>query len=115
MDASGWADPAFLVEVGDAEAAAKVLDKLATRANVYFREQRPGPGKPVMEFERMPLPERGYRLASPAGAVPWLTDQLQPTVLVGKAYIAAASSPAWHAPRLPRRRRHASDTSSTES
>jgi hypothetical protein len=94
LEANGSADPAFLIEVEDAEATAKLLDEVISRANAYFREQRPGDGRPAMAFERLPSPERGYRLTSPAGNVPWLTDQLQPTVLLGKSFIAAAGSPA---------------------
>ena len=93
-DANGSADPAFLVEVDDSEAAAKLLDELVSRANAYFREQRPGDGPAAMSFERLPSPERGYRLTSPARAVPWLSDRLQPTVLLGKSFIAMAANPA---------------------
>ena len=60
-DSDGSADPAFLVEVDDSEAAAKLLDELVSRANVYFREQRPGDGPAAMSFER--LPSAGARLS----------------------------------------------------
>ena len=93
-EANGSADPAVLIEVDDAEATGKLLDDIMSRANAYFREQRPGDGPPVMAFERLPSPERGYRLTSPARNVPWLTDQLQPTVLLGKSFIATAGTPA---------------------
>jgi hypothetical protein len=69
------------------------MDELATRANAYFRQQRPSAGPPVMVFERLPAPENGYRLTSPAGAVPWLTDRLEPTILLGKSSLAAAATP----------------------
>ena len=92
-DSAGSADPAFLIEVRDSDAAGAALDKLVTRANAYFREQRPGAGLPVMAFEALPAPERGYRLTSPAKAVTWLSDQLAPTVLLGKSYVAAAATP----------------------
>jgi hypothetical protein len=93
-DGNGSADAAFLIEVADPEATAKLLDEIISRANTYFREQRPGDGQPVIAFERLPSSERGYRLISPAKVVPWLTDQFQPTVLLGKSFIAAAASPA---------------------
>ena len=51
-DADGSADPAFLVEVDDSEIAGKYLDEIISRANAYFRAQRPGNGPPVLAFER---------------------------------------------------------------
>ena len=93
-DAEGSADPAFLIEVQDSERAGKLLDEMVSRANAYFLRQRPDDGGPAIAFERLPAPERGYHLVSPAGAVPWLSDQLEPTVLLGKSYFAVAANPA---------------------
>ncbi len=91
--AKGSADPAFLIEVDDSDAVAKLLDEIMSRANAYFREQRPGDGPPAMAFERLPSPERGFRLTSPTSAVPWLSDQLQPAILLGKSFLSVAANP----------------------
>ena len=96
-DADGSADPAFLVEVDDSEIAGKYLDEIISRANAYFRAQCPGNGPPVLAFERLPAPDHGYRLISPARVVPWLTGQLQPAVLLGKSFLSVAASQIWHA------------------
>jgi hypothetical protein len=45
-----------------------------------------------MAFERLPLPDRGYLLTSPAGVVPWLGADLQPTVILGKQFVIAAAT-----------------------
>ena len=37
-------------------------------------------------------PDRGYQLTSPARLVPWLNDNLKPTILVGKSSVALASN-----------------------
>ncbi len=92
-DANGSADPAFLVEVDDSDIAGKYLDEMISRANAYFRAQRPGNGPAALAFERLPAPDHGYRLISPARVVPWLTDQFQPAVLLGKSYLSIAASP----------------------
>ena len=90
----GDSDPAFLIEVADPVVTARLLDEAASRANQYFRRERPGDGPPALILDRLPAPERGYRLTSPAGAVPWLKDGLEPTILLGKKYIALAASRA---------------------
>jgi hypothetical protein len=91
--------PTLLVEVDDAKAFGKVIDSLARRLNAQFRTAREGDkGKPADDLptfalERLPAPERGYRLTSPAGIIPWLGEGQQPTLLVGESYVAFAANP----------------------
>ena len=91
--------PTFLIEVDNSKEFEKVLETLVSQANVYFRNQSGGePGqlhegeRPVMAFERLFSPERGFRLTSPAGVVPWLGADLQPTVMLGKSFIVLAAT-----------------------
>jgi hypothetical protein len=94
--------PTLLIDVKDVEALDRALDSLATRLNAYFREQEFGDaGVPAanqrpatLALERLPAPERGYRVTSPAKRVPWLTDDLHPTVLLGRKVAVIAANPA---------------------
>lgn len=81
------------------DAFAKGLDALVTRVNRTLRDrdaraddsnrnEREDP--PILAWERLPAPERGYRLASPAGLVTWLEPGNGPTILVGKSSVAFA-------------------------
>jgi hypothetical protein len=96
-DHAGDAIPTLLVEVDDAEAFARVLDALATRMNNYLRDLQGGAKAEepaAIALVRLPAPEHGYRLASPAGLIPWLTDEVEPTILLGKSYLVVAANPA---------------------
>ncbi len=86
----GEAVPAFLIGIDDPEAVNKALGELASALNDHFRKQK---GE-ALAVERLPAPERGYRLVSPAGVVLWLTDALRPTILVGKSSLVVAANPA---------------------
>ncbi len=100
-DATATAVPTFLIEIGNADALEKVLETLVSRFNAYFRDQ--GAGKegrqgdandaPVMAFERLPAPDRGYRLTAPASLVSWLGADVQPTLMLGKSFVVAAATP----------------------
>ena len=84
--------PALLVGIDDADAVDKALGNLASTIDGHFRK-RLGDDRPAIAIERLPEHDRGYRLTSPGGVVPWLTDELQPTVLVGKSSLAIAANP----------------------
>ncbi|MDR3638921.1 MAG: hypothetical protein P4L84_34265 [Isosphaeraceae bacterium] len=103
-DRSQGLSPGQVVVVGlrDAEAFAKVLDTVAARVNRSLRELETG-GKdagagaqdrdpPALLLERLPAPDRGYQLTSPAGLVLWLDEDLRPTVLVGKSHVVVAAN-----------------------
>ena len=95
---------ALLASVDDPEALGKVLDSVAARFNQYLRDQDKGRDKgdrgevgnetdpPILALERLPAPDRGYQLKSPARLVPWLDDEVRPTILVGKSFVACASN-----------------------
>lgn len=91
---SGPTVPTFLAGVTDSAAFAGALDRAASRVNAYFRKLANGGSPPALALERLPAPARGYRLTSPDGAAPWLTDAMQPTILVGKSFVAIAANPA---------------------
>ncbi len=109
-------DYALVVSLRDPDGLRKVLDTLATRANQYLRDrekadepaapanQKPDP--PMLALERLPAPDRGYRLTSPSRLVYWLSDDVQPTILVGESYAALAIN-LDHARRACRRGRAA--------
>jgi hypothetical protein len=90
----------LVASLKDADGFAKSLDTLAVKANQYFRDRErtnddPAPGRPqadppMLALERLPAPHRGYRLTSPSRLVFWLNEDVQPTILVGKAYAAIA-------------------------
>ncbi len=90
----------LVASLKDADGFAKSLDTLAAKANQYFRDRErtnddPAPGgrqadPPMLALERLPAPHRGYRLTSPSRLVFWLNEDVQPTILVGKGYIAFA-------------------------
>jgi hypothetical protein len=89
--------PTLLVGVDDADAFAKVLDAMATRVSNYLRDQQGGAKAEepaAIALERLPAPEHGYRLTSPAGLIPWLTDDVEPTILLGKSFLVVAANPA---------------------
>jgi hypothetical protein len=95
-------DFALLAGVDDAEAFLKVLDSIATRLNQYLLDlEKEGAGNPqgkkeagppILAMKRLPAPDRGYQLTSPAQLVPWLDDDVKPTILVGKSIVAVASN-----------------------
>jgi hypothetical protein len=92
-----------LIGVDDAEAAGKALDALATCINAYFSDIKRGEakgagkqaagGRPAFALEPLPAPDHGYRLTAQAGFISWLTDEVQPTILLGKSFIAVANNP----------------------
>ena len=89
--------PTFLVEFDDVEGTDKALGAIVSGINAGLRARLGGPADakpPAIAIERLPAPERGYRLVSSAGLLPWMTDGLQPTALLGKSYLAVAASPA---------------------
>jgi hypothetical protein len=97
------AEYALLAGVHDAGACGKVLDSIASRVNQYLRDSDNGDNKdqqvkkeadlPILALTRLPAPDRGYQLTSPARLVPWLElDGIRPTILVGKSFVACASN-----------------------
>ncbi len=90
----------LVASLQDADGFSKVLDTLAARANQYLRDrEKPADGQardarqpdpPSLAVERLPGTHRGYRLTSPSRLVFWLNDEIQPTILVGKSYVAFA-------------------------
>ena len=90
----------LVASLRDADGFSKVLDTLAARANQYLRDrEKPADGQardarqpdpPSLAVERLPGTQRGYRLTSPSRLVFWLNDEIQPTILVGKSYVAFA-------------------------
>ncbi len=93
----------FVVETDDAEAVGKALDALETRFQAFLKNvlkndaneaAEAGPEPLPLVLERLPAPERGYRLLSPGGLIPWIDDDLQPTVLLGRSHLVLAASPA---------------------
>jgi hypothetical protein len=92
--------PTLLVGIDDAKAFGKVLDSLARRVNENLRtllqgdDEKPSGEPPIFLLERLPAPERGYRLGSPSGIVSWLGKGQQPTIMVGESHVAFAASPA---------------------
>ena len=90
--------PALLVDVRDREAFGTVLDALVARVNDGLRgpkgaDAKAGDEPPALVLERLPAPERGYRLVSPEGVVPWAGADIQPTVLLGESSMAVAMNP----------------------
>jgi hypothetical protein len=88
--------------VKDAAAFGAVLDRSVALLNASLRKLDPADegadGKkandaepPALAVERLPGPDRGYRLTSPAGIIPWLNTDTEPTILLGKSYIAIAA------------------------
>jgi hypothetical protein len=109
VDRDGGADAhvdptayALLASVDDHESFGKVLDSIASRINTYLAGAEKGDdqekqGKkevdpPILALERLPAPYRGYQLTSPAQLISWLDDEVRPTILVGKSFVACASN-----------------------
>ena len=90
------AAPVLILGVDDADALGKTLDTLATRGNAFFRTiEGLGPDAadpPSIALEKLPAPERGYRLTSPSGLAYWLR-LCEPTIALGKSSIALAANP----------------------
>jgi hypothetical protein len=94
------ADPVLLATVRDPVAFAKAIDTVAARMNTTFRDRearaddsnrKKEDDLPLLALERLPAPERGYRLTSPSRLVSWFADwALEPTILVGKTSVALA-------------------------
>lgn len=100
---SGVSSHVLLSGLDDAAGFGKVVDTIAARFNAYIRKEEAGDdGKdeggraaaPMLALEPLKAPERGYRLTSPAGLVPWLSEMFQPTVLIGTSHVAFATDPA---------------------
>src|SRR4051812_5109590 len=72
--------------------AARINEALGEReARVDDANRRKEKDLPLLAVERLPAPERGYRLTSPSGLVPWFAEGAsEPTILVGKGYLAVA-------------------------
>lgn len=90
----------LVVGLHDADAFAKALDAVAQDANDLLRKleagddaQKKPADPPVYALERLPDPDRGYKLTSPAGLSFWIDTELEPTVLVGKSHVVIAATP----------------------
>ncbi len=92
---------AFVAEIDNSEAFAKLLDSIADRVNQQLVDLENGAVRdkgnkvadpPVLALERLKPPDRGYQFTSPARLVPWLSDVLKPTILVGKSIVAIGSN-----------------------
>ncbi len=94
--------PVCRVGVPDIEAFGRSLDSAVLLINAHLRERefgkdtspKPDGPKPSLAIDRLPAPERGYRVTSPSGRIPWLTDGFQPTLLLGKSSVVLAPTPA---------------------
>ena len=90
------AAPVLVLGVDDADAFSKSLDTLAARGNAYFRAMEGlaegAADAPSIALEKLPAPERGYRLTSPSGLAYWLR-LCEPTVALGKSSAAFAINP----------------------
>lgn len=94
----GHSDAVLLATVRDPRAFVNALDSVAERFNRAIRDREAraddsNRGKdddvPMLSLERLPAPEQGYRLTSPAELVRWFgEDAFEPTILVGKTSVA---------------------------
>ena len=94
----------LVAEINDRETFGKTLDAMVKLANKTLLDLDGGDGKgegarkendpPILLWEPLPAPERGYQLTSPAGLVFWANEETRPTILVGKSYAAFALNPA---------------------
>ena len=87
-------DYGLLARVDDPAAFYKVLDGVASRVNRYFREaykvaDSKDEDPPILAIERLPAPDRGFQLTSPAKLVWWLSED-RPTILIGKSFVSCA-------------------------
>jgi hypothetical protein len=82
---------ALVAGIYSADAIGRVLDSIALKFNQYFveKEQKDAP---VLAVEKLKAPDRGYRLTSPARLIPWLSDDLSPTILIGRSYVVLAAN-----------------------
>ncbi len=104
----------LLIGTDDAAALGKALDALAAQFNAYFQGEKGADGQrtakgadnaqPGCALERLPAPDRGYKLISPAGLISWITADVQPTILIGKSYVAVANNPILARAAWPRSR-----------
>ena len=93
--------PTLLIGFDDADKVDQALKALASEINADLAKRlgdrtdarAAGVEKPTLALERLAAPDRGYRLVSSAGLLPWLGDDLQPTILVGKSSLVVAANP----------------------
>jgi hypothetical protein len=96
------AQPTLLIGFDDPDKIDQALQALATEINADLSKRlgdrvdakADGVEKPKLAIERLPAPDRGYRLVSSRGLLPRLSNDVQPTVLIGKSYLALAFNPA---------------------
>ncbi|MCA1685577.1 MAG: hypothetical protein LC745_06245, partial [Planctomycetia bacterium] len=71
---------------------------LAVRLDAFIRTALHDPDHPedlpALSLERLPAPDRGFRLTSPAKLVPWLNETCEPTILLGKSALIVAANPS---------------------
>jgi hypothetical protein len=90
----------FLAGLKDAVAFGKSLDMMVTQFNEDLAPdhadigQKPGDRKSSSCFlEKLPAPESGYRLTASAAAKLGLAAGVQPTIIMGKSFVAVAATP----------------------
>ena len=89
-----------LAAVKDAVAFGNVLDKMVAQADA---NQVPGHGdgakkmaakkSPSSFLERLPSPQKAYRLTSSAAGVLGLGEGVRPTIMIGKSFVTVAANP----------------------
>jgi hypothetical protein len=82
---------ALVAGIDSVDAIGTVLDSIASKFNQYFVEKEQKDAA-VLAIEKLKAPGRGYRLTSPARLVPWLSDDLSPTILIGRSYVVLAAN-----------------------
>jgi hypothetical protein len=90
----------FLAGLKDAVAFGKVLDMMVAQFDENLAPdhadlgQKPGDRKsPSCFLEKLPAPESGYRLTASAAAKLGLSAGVQPTIIMGKSFVAVAATP----------------------
>ena len=90
----------FLAGLNDAVAFGKVLDRLVALVDEDLAPeqadlgQKPGDRKSSSCFlEKLPAPQTGYRMTSSVAAHLGLAAGVQPTIMMGKSFVAVAATP----------------------
>jgi hypothetical protein len=93
---------ALVTDLSDADKFGKILDGIASGADKLLRdleadnagedEDRQDAGARMVALERLPAPDRGYRLTSPAGLVYWIDEKVKPVILLGKSSVVIAAN-----------------------